>query len=335
MMICLNRANNKFRLSAAFLAAAFATCIPVCSAGILDSLTTGLKSVFDTSKQKIEKYKNVADKQLVDQFYYLSDDGKEEGLNKDFAQNAKGFELQQLSPTSLTLKRLMYRNSNMGSVVQYMRSYNYSPLDDEIGKRYVAFASSRGNVVKLYKPELGGKINTILAQYFYMPHDNKSTIEWVGLDNALVEYSPDGQIVSVMTKSHQAVISFGADTTQYTNIYFGAGNARVLENQLGNNEFENNFLRVVNSSRNIQAVAQPATHQEIIAPALVVAPPQAVPPQPIAKEVQLSTPSPSAASTSTTPEQRIQLLKNLAELKKEGVLTDQEFQVEKQKVLGN
>ena len=89
------------------------------------------------------------------------------------------------------------------------------------------------------------------------------------------------------------------------------------------------------SSRNSQEVAQPATYQESNDPALVAAPRPVVPQQPIAKEVKLSTPGPSAASTSTTPEQRIQLLKNLAELKKEGVLTDQEFQAEKLKVLGN
>ena len=43
------------------------------------------------------------------------------------------------------------------------------------------------------------------------------------------------------------------------------------------------------------------------------------------------TKSPSASSS----EQRIQLLKNLAELKKSGVLTDQEFTAEKRKILAN
>lgn len=41
------------------------------------------------------------------------------------------------------------------------------------------------------------------------------------------------------------------------------------------------------------------------------------------------------ASSATSPEQRIQLLKNLAELKKSGVLTDQEFTAEKRKILDN
>lgn len=289
---------RKTLLSVTVFAVVSAAYVPVCSAGLFDSLSSGLAAAFDTSKKKLEVYQKSSDKALVDQFYFLSEDGKEEGLNKEFAQNAKEFEFQQLSVDSFTLRKLMYREGNMGSVVQGMRGYNYSPVSDEIGKRYIAFASSRGNVVKIYKPTLGNLINSMLAQHFYLRHDDRNTAEWIGVDNALVEYSTDGKMVSVMTKSHQANITMGVNSYQYTNIYFGNQITQLLENKIGNNEFDNNFLRVVTP-------------------------------------VQVAKSAVTTPVAATTTEQRIQQLKSLNELKQAGLLTEQEFQNEKQKVLAN
>lgn len=285
-------------LSLSFLAVVSVVYVPVCSAGLLDSLSSGLAAAFDTSKKKLELYQKSSDKALLDQFYFLSEDGKEESLNKELVQNSKEFEFQQVSVNSVTLRKLMYREGNMGSVVQGMRGYNYSPMSDEVGKRYIAFASARGNVVKIYKPTLGNLINSMLAQHFYLQHDDRNTAEWIGVDNALVEYSSDGKMISVMTKSHQANITMGVNSYQYTNIYFGNQITQLLENKIGNNEFENNFLRVVTP-------------------------------------VQVAKNSATAPVSATTADQRIQQLKSLNELKQAGLLTEQEFQNEKQKVLAN
>jgi hypothetical protein len=55
-------------------------------------------------------------------------------------------------------------------------------------------------------------------------------------------------------------------------------------------------------------------------------------PEIIAAAVQTET---TKAPSAISPDQRIQLLRNLAELKKSGVLTDQEFTAEKRKILDN
>lgn len=307
------------------LAVAIISCVayaPIASAGLLDSLTSGIANAFDFSKQKLEAYKQSTDKQLVDQFYYLSEDGKEEGINKDILSKTKAFEFQKLTPSSLTVRQLMFHEANMQSVMQAISRYNYSPMDDEIGQRYVAFAQSRGNSVKLYKPTLGSLLNQMMAQNFYLQHD-RNTTEWIGLDNVLIEYSPTGQIVSVMTRSHQAVVNLGVNSYQYINIYFGPGNGQVIENRIANQNFENNFIRVVTSPSSPATVAQEPKAPE--------APVGAAPAQP----VQAAQPDVTKPSSATTPEQRIQLLKNLAELKKSGILTEQEFISEKRKILNN
>lgn len=304
-----------------------ASYAPIASAGLFDTITSGLANVFDFSKQKLEAYKQTTDKPLLDQFYFLSEDGKEEGISKEVVGKTKAFEFQKLTPSSLTVRQLMYREGNMQSVMQAMSRYNYSPMDDVIGQRYVAFAQSRGNVVKLYKPALGALLNQLMAQNFYLQHD-KNTAEWIGVDNVLIEYSPTGQIVSLMTRSHQAIVSLGVQSYQYINLYFGSGNAQVIENRMANSNFDNNFIRVVTSPSSPAPVAQPET---VTVPAAIAAPVQPA----VAKASQLTLASAQPASSTTSPEQRIQLLRNLAELKKSGVLTDQEFSSEKRKILDN
>jgi hypothetical protein len=221
------------------------------------------------------------------------------------------------------MSKLMYREANLQIVVQAMRGYAYSPMDDEIGQRYITLAQSRGNSIKLYKPALGGLLNKMLNQNFRLPRGDKGTYEWINSDNVLIEYSPSGQIVSVMTRSHQASVSFGVNSYQYTNFYFGPATGRYIENHIANQNFENNFIRVVSSTSSPAPVAQAAKSVETSEAIIAVAP---------VVSVQAEVAKPSSA---TTLEQRIQLLKNLGELRKSGTLTEQEFNSEKRKILDN
>ncbi|MET3139464.1 hypothetical protein AAKU61_003845 [Undibacterium sp. GrIS 1.2] len=306
---------------------AFLICIsysPIASAGIFD----GIAAAFDFPKKRLESYSKVADKQLVDQFYYLSEDGKIEGLNKELASKARGFEFKKISPSTLTLQRYMFKAGNMQEIVQTMNTYSYSPLSDEIGRRYVAFANSRGNVVKLYKPALGNILNQMFVQNFALEHA-KNTAEWIGLDNALIEFTSTGQIVSVMTRSHQAIINIGVNSIQFINLYFGKANAQVIENRIANNNFENNFIRVLTAPSDNDTTERKVTSngQDTRLPEAI----NTTPGQSLVTPADASTHSKIA----TSPEQRIQMLKNLAELKQSGVLTEQEFAAEKRKILEN
>ena len=52
-------------------------------------------------------------------------------------------------------------------------------------------------------------------------------------------------------------------------------------------------------------------------------------------QTQMSQPTSPAVSGKITQAEKVQMLKDLAELKKEGILTDEEFAIEKQKILSN
>lgn len=290
--------------------------------GLFDTLKNAISDALDTSKTKLANYQKTGDKQLVDHFYFISDDGKLHGLNREFLEQNSGFELRTATSFSLTFKRKMLSDSNMDSVSRTMRQYLYSTTDDIIGKRYIALAHSRGNSVKLYKPALGQIINSQLNQNFYL-QPARNTVQWIGLDNVLIETAPNGGIVSVLTRSHQAVTTIGVDSYQYVNIYFGQTIRQLLENDVPNNQFTNNLIRTI----------EPGTKVEI-KPASTDGQAQPASPVPVIT-VRPADSGTQASPAPSSTEQKLLQLKSLGELKEKGILTDEEFAVEKRKILGN
>ena len=201
------------------------------SAGLFDSL-------FDVSGNRIKTHESLLDKELVDTFYTLSPDGKSEGLVEEVAK--AGFSLASLEKSALFMQKTMFTESSMNRIIDDINGYSYDSASDVLVQKYVAFAKSRGNVVKLYKPQMGKVINTLFAVPF---QPMKQTAEWYGLDNALIEYDRNGSPVSFMARAHQARTTFGVDDYQYATIYFGKANCRVLENKTKNSDFQENLIR--------------------------------------------------------------------------------------------
>lgn len=303
---------------------------PLATAGFFDEIQGKLAAAFDFSKQKLDNYHSVEDKQLVDQFYTISEDGKAEGISKE-VNPRNTVELSKLSSSTLTIRRLLYKGLEMAEVMGAMRGYSDSPLDDEVGQRYIAFASSRGNVVKMFKPALGGMINSMFQQNFQLKHD-RNTSESMGLDNALIEYAPSGRIVSIMTRAHQAVYNFNARSYQYTNFYFGTKLMQYVENKIANHFFDDNFQRIVTAS---SGEVTPAVIPQASPLIQAASNPSFVPASVQITPTPMTTTAAAVTTTVSTPEHRIQMLKSLVELRKSGALTEQEFSVEKQKVLAN
>lgn len=197
-----------------------------------------LGDLFDLSGDRLKKHGSVLDKELVDVFYTLTPDGKTEGLVADVTK--EGFTLEQLNKSSLSIQKEMFRESNMGYLVNDMKSYSYDSTSDILMQKYVAFAKARGNVVKLYKPKMGAIINSL----FKLPFQHmERTAEWYDLDNALIEYDKNGSPVSFMARAHQARTTFGVDDYQYTTIYSGKENCRFLENNTKNSDFQEYVIR--------------------------------------------------------------------------------------------
>jgi hypothetical protein len=180
----------------------------------------------------------VVDKPLVDTFYTLTPEGKTEGLVDELAKD--GFRTESLSSNSITVKRGMFRAGNMGEMMGAMQSYSYDASSDSIAKKYVEFAKSRGNIVKLYKPRMTGIINSMFKQPISAM---QQTAEWYDRDNALIEYDKSGATVSFLVRAHQAMTSLGVNSDQYATIFFGPGNCRSLDNRTNNADLQNFLMR--------------------------------------------------------------------------------------------
>lgn len=199
-----------------------------------------LEDLFDQSKSRLETYSKVADKALVDSFYVISPDGQKHGLSSDLEAPKSSFSFMELNAGSISFERGEGSESNMASVIGSMKQYSYDASADALAVKYVENAKSRGNLVKLYRPAMGKQINDL----FKHPFDHgKNTREWYDLDNALIEFDKSGRPISFMVRAHQAYVLIGARVRQFTTIYFGAGNARHLENNISNSAYQELFIR--------------------------------------------------------------------------------------------
>lgn len=210
-------------------------------AGLFDNLD------FSGSKRRLETYAKVLDKPLVDHFYVLSEDGKKEGLSAAIPA-ASGYTFRNLTEGSLTVRKPYFVGDNLGGVIYEMREFAKSPLEDDLGKQYVAFANARGNSVHLYKPAMGGELNRLFDPHFEF-HPAKNIRNWLNAENALIEVAPDGRVVSVQMRAHQAIENFTARSYQYVTIVFGKDYMLLFENRISNSFMSETFMRVVDSTK--------------------------------------------------------------------------------------
>ena len=325
------------------------------SAGLLDGLISSIDGVMApltkvAGQNRLKLLSEVSDRQLVDAFYTLSEDGSKQGLTPEFKGKFADLEFIKITHGSMTFAFKMFQVNNMGEASARLNGYSYTITDDLFGQKYLEVAKARGNTVKLYKPQLGKQLNSMFEMNFRFTSVGQFN-NWIDRDNALIEYSPNGEIISFMTRAHQSSVNIGVTDTHYVNIFYGKSNAQFLENKVANNAFENNFLRVVTPAANNPVAVQPSLPET--SPASVTQPqPNDTVQQASGTEIQMRpgngdtarlgekivsiNPTPQAPSPiKVNPEKRLQMLMQLGELKKSGVLTDQEFNAEKQRILTN
>ena len=108
-------------------------------AGIFDGIKNALDNALDMSTYRRDIYKSAEDKKLVDEFYFISEDGKEQGVAKSLTEQSD-YRFIKLAPNQLTFSNLYYKGY-LDQAERVMSAYSYSPLD-VIGKRYVALANA-------------------------------------------------------------------------------------------------------------------------------------------------------------------------------------------------
>ncbi|MBS0436177.1 MAG: hypothetical protein JSR75_15030 [Proteobacteria bacterium] len=183
-------------------------------------------------------YEAVADKALIDRFYVLQDEGRRQDLPPEL--NAAGYRLVELSETSLMLRTIGRNTGNMADATAEMDRYVPDLDADALVARYVEFVKSRGNVARAYKPALTQRINGLFRMH---PARTQQSREWYDRDNAVIEWTTQGRILSALVHSHQAATGVGVVLARYSNLLYGPAAARQVENRVRNGEFADFELR--------------------------------------------------------------------------------------------
>jgi len=122
----------------------------------------------------------------------------------------------------------------------------FDSISENMTSGYIQAAKKRGNVVKLYKHLVSDALSKATPRSFSIERG----YDWYSysLDPSLVEYTKDGNIVSVMLQKHKVssmkMMSGGKAYLhyRYTEIITGKS-ARKLEYAIGNNTLSNGFIR--------------------------------------------------------------------------------------------
>ena len=185
-------------------------------------------------------YEAVADKALIDRFYLLQDEGRSQDVPPEL--RSAGYRLVDLGESSLMLRTVGGNTGNMTDAAAEMDRYVPDLDADVLVTRYVELVKSRGNVPRAYKPAMSARLNGLFRMH---PARAQGTREWYDRDNAVIEWTAQGRIVSVLVHSHQAATGLGVILARYSNLLHGPGPARHIENQVRNSEFADLELRVL------------------------------------------------------------------------------------------
>lgn len=211
-------------------------------AGCAQMEQVGKTIVEHNRNSNVERFERQEDKVMASAFYSL-DANREERLAPALQSASYGFGKRAQWSTTI-FRKVVDREANVGFAVNAARRVNADIMDDPASKIYIATAQGRGNKVVLYKPRMAAAINAQFKALHTLESDS-STQEWFEITGALVEYAPDGQVVSAMTKSRQLIVSIGASVYDYVHVRYGRDIARTIENQLPNSLFSETLIREI------------------------------------------------------------------------------------------
>lgn len=187
-----------------------------------------------------DSFAAVQDKPLVDALYVMTADGRTETLVRPLL--AANYALQHLRPEVLALRSPMGNGGDMRGAREIVDRYVPDVDKDLVAQLYLQVAKGRGNLVKVYKPRMGARLNSLFQPPMVM---GPGRVEWYDRDNALIEWTPQGRVVSVVVYAFQAAASLGVLVTRYTAVRFGPETARHVENSIRNSEFADLELRTL------------------------------------------------------------------------------------------
>lgn len=225
----------------------------ILAAAVAVSLLSGCAAQMESLSQRLDAglagahqdtFDRQTDKDLASAFYSLGEGrSKPEQLRSELA--AQGYELQAVNVDALHVKRRggVVRDGTLADAGRKLFNTRQPMVEDSVLQFYLRFAAKRGSVVKLYRPALAQRVFAVFpAEHRLRP--TNYTQQWYGLDNVLVEYAPDGRVLSIAAKSYQGISNIGVTVDEYVHIWYGRDLVTRFENQFGNNVLNDTFIRV-------------------------------------------------------------------------------------------
>jgi len=213
---------------------------------LLDAVTidskaskTATHSPSDEDKPQI--YLGLADKTVVEPFYSASADGVQV-VNPEITGD--GFEVFSLDNVHLVLKKQMFHTGDETEMYNKMMTDYYTEANsDSVAKTYIASAKKRGNIVRMYSPKLTEWVNELVQQVTHFNICFKGWRMYDQAENVLIESKPDGELFSILTRSHQSHVTVGVTSYMYPQIIFGKPVLRRFENTVTHKALENLYIR--------------------------------------------------------------------------------------------
>ncbi|MFA5923648.1 MAG: hypothetical protein WC856_20545 [Methylococcaceae bacterium] len=212
--------------------------------GLLGAVVTNngplVKPANYAKNERLKSYQNIPDKEFVNNFYSATPDG-EEHVNADLV--ADGYKLQSLDLHHVVLQKQMFKASGKEELDAMMANYTSNSRSDLMAKIYVAAAKNRGNTVRLYKPKVSFSVNSAVED------STGRSVAYVGhwgywdYDNPMIEYNKEGEVVSMMSRSHQAKTTVGVESNMYVQIVYSRAAIRSFENEVENDKLANLYIR--------------------------------------------------------------------------------------------
>ncbi len=175
---------------------------------------------------------------------------------------------------------------------------NINSSNDELATTYKKAVESRGNYYTVYNGKVNNAILTAINGRLATVNESRDTFYYYDIENAIIEYSPDGTMVSALARVDKVNINtmFKVNDINYANIeiqqvsrVFFASSLGIVSRTVSKRHLDDNMISTSKKE------AQPAS-------------------------VQTST-------------DKTEQLKSLFELFKAGALTKEEFEQQKQKLL--
>lgn len=153
---------------------------------------------------------------------------------------AANYALVRLRPDTVAMRQPMGNGGDNRGARELLSQYVPNPDGDTAGAILRQVARGRGNRVIAYKTRMGARLSRLFEPPMVQGPGRR---EWYDLDTAMIEWSPQGRVVSVMVHAIQSVESLGVLVTRFTSVHFGPVAARHVENNIRNSEFADFELR--------------------------------------------------------------------------------------------